>query len=243
MNEEMQTVNHELRAKVDELSRTNNDMKNLLDSTDIATLFLDGELRVRRFTSQATKVIKLIPGDVGRPHYRPVFQPRLSRTGRGRAGGAADARLCRKGGRHAGRALVHGAHHALPHAGEHDRRRGHHLHGHHHIQGRWRAKLRESLALYQAPFERIGEGVMFQDAGGDITFVNAAAERILGLPRERMQERSPADPLSQAVHEDGSPFPPEGLSRNGRPCHGRTRGECGDGRTQPFVPARGCGSA
>ncbi len=71
-------------------------------------------------------------------------------------------------------------------------------------------KLRETLALYQAPFERIGEGVMFQNAGGDITFVNGAAERILGLPRERMQERSPTDPLSQAVHEDGSPFSAEG---------------------------------
>jgi two-component system CheB/CheR fusion protein len=52
---------------VDELSRSNNDMKNLLNSTDIATLFLDNELRVRRFTTQATKIIKLIPSDVGRP--------------------------------------------------------------------------------------------------------------------------------------------------------------------------------
>jgi two-component system CheB/CheR fusion protein len=42
-------------------------MKNLLDSTDIATLFLDKELNVRRFTPQATKIIKLIPADVGRP--------------------------------------------------------------------------------------------------------------------------------------------------------------------------------
>jgi two-component system CheB/CheR fusion protein len=42
-------------------------MKNLLNSTDIATLFLDNELKVRRFTTQATKIIKLIPGDVGRP--------------------------------------------------------------------------------------------------------------------------------------------------------------------------------
>jgi len=67
MNEELQTVNHELQSKVDELSRSNNDMKNLLNSTDIATLFLDGELLVRRFTTQTAKLIKLIPGDAGRP--------------------------------------------------------------------------------------------------------------------------------------------------------------------------------
>ena len=67
MNEELQTVNHEMQAKVDELSNTSDDMKNLLDSTDIATLFLDDELLVRRFTPQTTNIIKLIPGDVGRP--------------------------------------------------------------------------------------------------------------------------------------------------------------------------------
>jgi len=67
MNEELQTVNAELQAKVDELSRASNDMKNLLDSTDIATLFLDKNLNVRRYTALTTKIIKLIPGDVGRP--------------------------------------------------------------------------------------------------------------------------------------------------------------------------------
>ena len=67
MNEELQTVNHELNSKVDELSRSNNDMKNLLNSTDIATLFLDEDLRVRRFTSPTAGIIKLIPSDVGRP--------------------------------------------------------------------------------------------------------------------------------------------------------------------------------
>ncbi|MDB6147197.1 MAG: cheBR [Spartobacteria bacterium] len=66
LNEELQTVNAELQSKVDELSRTSNDMKNLLNSTDIATLFLDLSLHVRRFTTQATKIIKLIPSDVGR---------------------------------------------------------------------------------------------------------------------------------------------------------------------------------
>ncbi len=67
LNEELQTVNSELQAKVEELSRTGNDMKNLLDSTSIATLFLDKDLNVRRFTPQATKIIKLIPADAGRP--------------------------------------------------------------------------------------------------------------------------------------------------------------------------------
>jgi two-component system CheB/CheR fusion protein len=67
LNEELQTINHELQAKVAELSWASNDMKNLLDSTDIATLFLDAALLVRRFTPQTTGIIKLIPGDVGRP--------------------------------------------------------------------------------------------------------------------------------------------------------------------------------
>jgi len=67
LNEELQSVNAELQGKVDELSRSNNDMKNLLNSTDVATLFLDNELKVRRFTTCAAKIIKLIPGDVGRP--------------------------------------------------------------------------------------------------------------------------------------------------------------------------------
>ena len=67
LNEELQTVNIELQSKVHELSSTNNDMKNLLNSTDMATVFLDNALHVRRFTTQATRLFKLIPGDVGRP--------------------------------------------------------------------------------------------------------------------------------------------------------------------------------
>jgi two-component system CheB/CheR fusion protein len=67
LNEELQTVNVELQSKVDELSSANNDMKNLLNSTDMATVFLNNSLNIRRFTTQATRLFKLIPGDVGRP--------------------------------------------------------------------------------------------------------------------------------------------------------------------------------
>lgn len=67
LNEELQTVNAELQSKVDDFSRVNNDMKNLLNSTDIATLFLDKELNIRRYTNQATKIFKLIKSDIGRP--------------------------------------------------------------------------------------------------------------------------------------------------------------------------------
>ena len=67
LNEELQTVNAELMAKVDDYARINNDMKNLLNSTEIATLFLDKELNIRRFTHQITTIFKLIKTDLGRP--------------------------------------------------------------------------------------------------------------------------------------------------------------------------------
>lgn len=67
VNEELETVNAELSTKVEELGAANNDLQNLLESTQIATLFLDRQLRVRRFTPVATEIFHLIESDVGRP--------------------------------------------------------------------------------------------------------------------------------------------------------------------------------
>lgn len=67
INEELTTVNHELKSKVDELGHANSDMHNLMDATAIATVFLDRELRIIRYTPSAVQLFNLIPTDVGRP--------------------------------------------------------------------------------------------------------------------------------------------------------------------------------
>jgi len=67
LNEELSTVNSQLQIKVDELETKNNDVSNLLSSTDIATLFLDRQFRVKWFTSPTTRLLRLIPTDIGRP--------------------------------------------------------------------------------------------------------------------------------------------------------------------------------
>jgi len=67
VNEELSTVNSELNSKVSILATTVNDMNNLLSATGVATVFVDLHLNILRFTPEATRIINLVPGDVGRP--------------------------------------------------------------------------------------------------------------------------------------------------------------------------------
>ncbi len=67
MNEELQTINSELQTKLDDLALAQSDMKNVLNSIEIAILFLDQRLNVRRYTDRAAKLINLRESDIGRP--------------------------------------------------------------------------------------------------------------------------------------------------------------------------------
>lgn len=67
VNEELYTVNAEHQRKIVELADLNNDMDNLLDSTDIATVFLDRDLRIRKFTPAVVVPFNLLPQDIGKP--------------------------------------------------------------------------------------------------------------------------------------------------------------------------------
>jgi two-component system CheB/CheR fusion protein len=67
LNEELQTVNSELQSKVQELSEAQDDINNLLSSTEIAIVFVDNNLKIKRFSRQAAGIISLLDSDVGRP--------------------------------------------------------------------------------------------------------------------------------------------------------------------------------
>ena len=92
VNEELATVNAELNRKIEQLDGSNADLQNLIRSTEIATLFLDRDLRIKRFTPAATALFRLRDGDLGRPISD--FAPRFAEgdlTGR-HEGSDSDAR-------------------------------------------------------------------------------------------------------------------------------------------------------
>jgi two-component system CheB/CheR fusion protein len=69
LNEELRTVNQEFRNQNEQLAQVNSDLENLIDSTEIGTIFLDRELNVRRFTPAVAELFNFVQADVGRPVF------------------------------------------------------------------------------------------------------------------------------------------------------------------------------
>jgi len=67
INEELRTVNQELKIKIEETTLTSNNLQNLINSTEIGTIFLDRSFRIALFTPSAQNIFNLIPADFGRP--------------------------------------------------------------------------------------------------------------------------------------------------------------------------------
>ncbi len=67
INEELQTLNNELKLKLESVSRAHNDLQNLMAATDLATLFLDPDMRINRFTPRLAQIFNVVNGDEGRP--------------------------------------------------------------------------------------------------------------------------------------------------------------------------------
>ena len=127
LNEELQTVNAELQARVDAMSRVENDWENLLNSTDIASLFLNDELRIRRFTTKAANIFNLLPGDVDRPITDLATDLNYPEMASDMKKVLKTLVFMEKEVATRRRALVCRPHHALPHARQQDRRYCHHL--------------------------------------------------------------------------------------------------------------------
>jgi two-component system CheB/CheR fusion protein len=129
LNEELNTTNNQLQAKVEELELRTNDLNNLLNSTDVATLFLDRVLCIRWFTPSMKALLELLPSDIGRPiaHFAQRFR-----------GGdlLEDARkvlerLLPSDTEVVDGPLVHPPHRAVSNRGRSDQRRGRDLHRNH----------------------------------------------------------------------------------------------------------------
>jgi len=135
LNEELMTLNMQYLAKTEELSQRANDMKNLLDATEIAIIFLDNDLIIKRFTPPVGRIISLLPSDVGRPlaHFTSSLRhEHLLRDGRQVLVAPHQPR-----NQHSDREgrLVYDACAALPLARQLHQWRGYHLHQHHAPQG------------------------------------------------------------------------------------------------------------
>lgn len=199
VNEELYTVNSQYQEKITELTTLNNDINNLLANTRIGTLYLDVDLLVRKFTPEITRVLNVLDVDIGRPvkhislncHYKNFFNDinsvidNLEPIEREVMSYNRNWFLVKiQPYRHEDRS-IHGVLITMVDI----------------------TAFHQSKETFSKLFETMSQGVVYQDASGGIISVNPAAERILGMSRERMMELTSEAPEWKAIKENGEEFP------------------------------------
>ncbi|WP_114943086.1 CheR family methyltransferase [Microvirga calopogonii] len=207
VNEELTTVNGELAHRVQELGRSNSDLKNLLESTQIATIFLDNDMRVMNYTPAVTEIFHLVETDVGRPigHIKSrITYDELQEDARRviRTLGSVDREI--ENPAMGTRYMVR----VLPYRSI-DNYIGGAVVTFMDVTPLTRAQqaLRESEERFRAMAEQAEVGIAMTDREGRVIYVNDRYCAILGLSREQiighaLQELSPSEERDQG----GSPL-------------------------------------
>ncbi|MFW5845102.1 MAG: CheR family methyltransferase [Planctomycetota bacterium] len=188
VNEELNVLNRRLQNNITELAETNDVLGNLLSSTNLPTVFLDKQLRIQRFTPAASRLMRLIPGDVGRP-----FQDIADRISHGRiqtdAAEVLDTLIPieREVQAADGRWFLSRVH---PYRTADDRIDGTVVTlSEITSQKQAAAELRSSELRFRSIFENAAVGILQCDADGRIRTVNTTIAGITGLPRHLLQDR------------------------------------------------------
>ncbi len=219
LNEELATVNVEQQNKVADLARALNDNRNLLAGSGIATVFVDLQQRILSFTPSATAIIKLVGSDVGRPlgHFMARLRD-YDRLTEDIASvldtlAAKEIRVQDKDDHwymlrilpyRTLENVIEGAAVTFMDISEVVKAQVDMAQLHLALTA-----LKQSEQRFRSVVSALSEGVLLHTRDGTITTWNPAAERILGLSKQELQERSTLDARWHTIHEDGSPFLPE----------------------------------
>lgn len=204
-NEELVTVNSELQNKVDELSQANNDINNLLASTEIGTIFLDNNLCIKRYTPAMTRIFNLIQSDIDRPisditaniAYEKLFEDAklvletLTRREVEIQNKDKDWYSMRIAPYRTTENVIDGV--VITFVDVTSVKKA-------------EETVKKSEEEYRQIFNTMITGIVYQTADGKVLSANCAAEKILGMTIDQMQNRTLSNADWEANHEDDSIF-------------------------------------
>jgi len=205
-NEELHTVNTEYQSRIIELTELNNDVENLLASTQIFHMILDENAIIRKFSQGIDLFFSVVESDIGRPlthfgnHLADLNIPEIIEKVQDKKE-AIEKEFYHKNGKiyllKAYPYLIGPKEFAGVILSFID------------ITSLFKAEqsLENYKEMYTVLFQSLGMGIVFQDQEGQIIDANPAAEELLGVSRENLLDRSSETPDWKAIKPDGSPFP------------------------------------